>query len=91
MHQYPHPVTLDQTGQGSDIQNYELIKLSRKNYLDGRTSLGTNGAYVVSLSAASLCAFWNSLRTDWKSFASLASAIFLAGWSLMSKCQGIRI
>lgn len=57
MHQYPHPVTLDQTGQGSDIQNYELIKLSRKNYLDGRTSLGTNGAYVVSLSAASLCAF----------------------------------
>lgn len=55
------------------------------NHLGGRTALGTKGAYAVSLSAASLWAFWNSLRTDWKSFASLASAIFLMGCNLMRK------
>ena len=67
-----------------------VIKMPGKVYLDGRTSLGTKGVYAVSLSTASLWAFWNSLRTAWKSFASLASAILLLACSLTKEFQGPR-
>lgn len=46
-------------------------------YLEELDIWGTKGVYAVSLSAAIRWAFWNSLKTTCKSFASLASAIFL--------------
>lgn len=50
-------------------------------YLEETTAWGTNGANAVSLSAASLWSFWNSLKIFWKSLASFASAIFLFAYN----------
>lgn len=57
--------------------NHGTTNSNLAGYLEGSTACGTKGVYDVSLSAASRWAFWNSFRTAWKSFASLASVIFL--------------
>lgn len=76
-----HVWTKSQTKKEETNKAACLIVKDCPNYLEGRTDWGTKGVYAVSRSAASRWAFWNSLSTAWKSFASLASAIFLLAWN----------
>lgn len=52
----------------------------KKRDLDGSREEEMKGAYADSLSTASRCALWNSFNTACKSFANLASAIFLLAY-----------